>query len=150
MEITESRRILVVESDPAIRGSMVDALLGRGYRVDAEADGEAAWRALLGGAYDLLVTADVMPKASGLALVRRIRVARIPLPVVVASDRLDEADVERISRDPWARFDGFMRRPVDTSALAVTVQSLLLAGRQSPALAAPRGDPPPQAGAHNA
>ena len=149
METTEPRRILIVESDPATRGSMVDALLGHGYKVDAEADGEAAWRALLSSAYDLLVTADVMPKASGLALVRRIRVANIPLPVVLASDRLDEADVERISRDPWARFDGFVRRPVDTSALAATVQSILMDGEQPPAQAASRGAPLSQAVVHD-
>jgi len=127
MDLTEPKRILVVDGDPAFRGLMSGALEACGHQVEIAADGEAAWRALLSKEYDLLVTCDVMPKASGLDLVRRLRVAVMEIPVIVASDRLDEEDVKKISRDPWARFNGFVHKPFQASELLATVNSVLLA-----------------------
>jgi CheY-like chemotaxis protein len=124
-EKNESFLVLVADADEATRGSMVSALEHGGLVVDAAADGETAWAALLARRYDLLVTSDVMPKASGLALVRRIRVAVMALPVIVASDRLDAEDVARLSRDPWARFDAFIRKPVDLEELLAMAHKLL-------------------------
>ena len=123
----EPKRILVVDDDSIVCGLVAAALEAAGHQVKTAADGEAAWGTLLAGHYDLLVTDDIMPKASGLALVRRIRVAAIALPIIVASERLDAADVVRLNRDPWARFDAFVRKPVAPSELLATVHSLLAA-----------------------
>ncbi len=63
-----------------------------------------------------------MPRVSSLALVRRIRVANITLPVIVASERLDAADVVKLKRDPWSWFDALVRKPFTTSELLAAVQ----------------------------
>jgi len=121
----ESKRILVVENDPLMCGLMSATLEDAGHRVKTVADGDAAWRALLASKYDLVVTEDIMPKVSGLALVRRIRVADMALRVIVASARLDAADVVKLSRDPWSRFDAFVRKPFTTSDLIAAVHGVL-------------------------
>ena len=121
----EPKRILVVDDDPFVCGLLAATLEDAGYQVKTAADGEAAWGALLGSRYDLLVTDDIMPKASGLALVRRIRVADMALPVIVASERLDAMDIVKLSRDPWSRFDGFVRKPFTMSEVLAAVHTLL-------------------------
>ncbi len=95
-----------------------------GHRVDAAEDGEAAWKALLANVYDLMITDHIMPKASGLALVRRMRVAEIVLPVIVASETLDATDALRLSHDPWARVDACVHKPVTAAELLEAVRGV--------------------------
>jgi CheY-like chemotaxis protein len=117
-----AKRILVVDDDPVTRGLVADLLDGVGHYVETATDGESAWKALLNRNFDLLVTDDLMPKASGLALVRRIRVAKMALPIVLASDRLDLGDVARMNRDPWSRFDVFLSKPYSLSGMLHAVE----------------------------
>ena len=120
-----SKRILVVDDDSLICGLVSATLEDAGYEIKTAADGYAAWAALLAGGYDLLVTGDTIPKISGLALVRRIRVADMALPVIVTSESLDGRDAAELNRDPWARFDALVRKPFTMSELLATVHSLL-------------------------
>ena len=120
-----TKRILVADDDPLICGLLAATLEDTGFQVKTAKDGEAAWAELLASHYDLLVTDDIMPKASGLALVRRIRVAAMALFVIVASDRLDADDVAKLNHDPWARFDAFVRKPFTTSELLRVVFRVL-------------------------
>ena len=106
-------------------GMLAASLEDAGYQVKTAIDGEAAWAELLASRYDLLITDDIMPKASGLALVRRIRVASMALSVIVASDRLDADDVAKLNHDPWARFDAFVRKPFTTSEFLAVVYRVL-------------------------
>jgi CheY-like chemotaxis protein len=95
-----TKRILIGDDDSLICGLLAASLEDAGYQVKTAKDGEAAWTELLASRYDLLVADDIMPKASGLALVRRIRVASMAVFVVVASDRLDAVDVAKLNHDP--------------------------------------------------
>ena len=88
-----ARRILVADDDQDSRDLENLVLTRAGYLVDAAADGEEAWQALISTHYDLLVTDHKMPRLSGLDLVARIRAWGITLPVIVNSawPGLDEA-----------------------------------------------------------
>ena len=120
-----TKRILIANGDSLVCGMLAASLEDAGYQVKTAIDGEAAWAELLASRYDLLITDDIMPKASGLALVRRIRVASMALSVIVASDRLDADDVAKLNHDPWARFDAFVRKPFTTSELLAVVYRVL-------------------------
>jgi DNA-binding response OmpR family regulator len=122
-----AKRILIANGDSLVCGLLSASLEDAGYQVKAAKDGEAAWAELLASRYDMLVTDDIMPKASGLALVRRIRVASMALLVIVASDRLDAGDVAKLDHDPWARFDALVRKPFTTSELLAVVRRVLAA-----------------------
>jgi two-component system, cell cycle response regulator CtrA len=84
-EVRSSRRILIVEDESIIRQCSSLALTGAGYLVDAVEEGQAGWEALQARSYDLLITDNQMPGLSGTDLVRRLRSARMTLPVILAS-----------------------------------------------------------------
>ena len=121
----EPRCILVADDDSMMCGLVAATLEDAGHQVKTATDGETAWVALLAHKYDLLVTDDIMPRVSGLALVRRIRVAAMAIPVIVASERLDADDAARLNSDPWSRFDAFIHKPFTMSDLLAAVHSVL-------------------------
>src|ERR1035441_6822218 len=80
-------RILVVDDEPDIRRLNAEVLKSSGYEVDTAEDGKAGWQALQAvthapDSYDLLITDHNMPELSGLALVKKLRAARMALPVI--------------------------------------------------------------------
>jgi two-component system alkaline phosphatase synthesis response regulator PhoP len=85
-----TKRILVVDDDRDTRQLCVDILAGARYRVDTATDGEAAWDSMVpirydSDGYDLVITDNNMPKLSGIDLVRKMRAARLALPVILIS-----------------------------------------------------------------
>jgi DNA-binding response OmpR family regulator len=88
--------ILVVDNDGDIRQLNTDALVYGGYHVDAASDGAAAWDMLQVKAYDLLVTDNDMPKVTGVDLLRKLRAARMALPVLMATGALPEQGSTRL------------------------------------------------------
>ena len=81
------RRILLVEDDGAIRRINAQVLVRSGYQVAAAQDGAAGWEALHANDFDLLITDHSMPGLSGLELVKKVRRARMTLPVIWPRDR---------------------------------------------------------------
>lgn len=82
-------RILVVDDEPDTRQLLSEVLIDSGCRVDTAADGEAAWQVLHATRHDpdcyhLLIIDNNMPKLSGIELIRRLRSARMALPVILA------------------------------------------------------------------
>ena len=81
------RHILVVDDDSDIRRLNAEVLKRSGCHVDTAKDGEAGGRVLHAvshapDSYDLLITAPDMPGLSGLYLVKKLRAARMALPVL--------------------------------------------------------------------
>lgn len=79
------QRILVVEDDAAVRRVNTEVLTYSGYHVDSAEDGAAAWEALQRHNYDLIVTDNQMPRLTGIELVMKLHVARVALPVIMAT-----------------------------------------------------------------
>ena len=78
-----SPRILVVDDANYIRQLMASFLTRFGYQVDTAEDGVAGWKALQANHYDLLLTDNNMPRLSGIDLIKRLRFARMNLPVIL-------------------------------------------------------------------
>jgi len=124
-----SQRILVVEDDAAIRQLNAQVLVRSGYRVDAAEDGAAGWEALHAKNFNLLITDHDMPKLSGLELVKKVRSARMTLPVILATGALPEEELER---HPWLQLAATLLKPFSPDQLLETVQEVLrAAGRTS-------------------
>lgn len=85
--------ILLVEDDPTLRTTTTYNLIREGYRVTSAADGEAAMRIVRDQLDELdLVVLDLMlPRMSGMAVLRQIR-KRSDVPVLIVSARSDEQD----------------------------------------------------------
>src|SRR3984957_17562280 len=79
------RRILVVDDDVCLRQLSLRALIRSGYDVDTAADGAAGWATLNVDTYDLLITDNNMPRLTGIDLLKKLRSARMALPVIMAT-----------------------------------------------------------------
>jgi two-component system chemotaxis response regulator CheY len=118
------RRILAVDDDRDIRQLYADALISSGYKVDTAEDGVAGWQALRANSYDLLLTDNNMPKLSGVEFIRKLRSARMDLPVVLATTAIP---TEEIGRNPSLELAATLLKPFSITELFDTVDKVLRA-----------------------
>ncbi len=131
-----SNRILLVDDDTCIRERSAEALATSGYQVDTAEDGLAGWAALHASSYDLLITDNNMPKVSGVELVKKLRSARMTLPVVLVSGGIS---TEALHRNPSLQLAATLLKPFTIDELLGTVKKVL-----RPAEGASTALPPPQ------
>lgn len=80
-------RLLIVEDDAELARAMADGLKRRGFDSDRARDLADA-RQMLGGARYAAIVLDLgLPDGDGLALIRELRAAREPIPIVAATAR---------------------------------------------------------------
>ena len=129
-----ARRILIAEDDDIIRQIISNILADEGYAVNAAADGEQAWKALLQDPYDLLVTDNEMPHLTGINLIERIRNAGMSLPVIVASSAFP---ADRARDHPQLQITAVVPKPFGRLKFLDTVKSVLSSNEDSLADHAP-------------
>lgn len=122
--------ILVADDDPAIRRLNTAVLMHAGYEVDDAGDGAAAWRALHDTSYDLLITDNRMPKVTGVELLKKLRAARMELPVIMATSSLPEHE---FAQHPWLIPEATLLKPYTIADLLRAVMSVLGTTEDSPA-----------------
>jgi DNA-binding response OmpR family regulator len=121
-------RILVVEDEPDIRRLNAEVLKNFGYKVDTAEDGMAGWETLhavrhVPDSYALLITDHDMPGLTGLALVKKLRAARMALPVIMATGRLLPEDL--FTRYDWLQPVAALIKPYSVEQLLGTVEAIL-------------------------
>jgi DNA-binding response OmpR family regulator len=114
----------VVDDDGEIRRLNAQVLKKSGYHVEAAEDGAVAWEALNTDNYDLMITDHNMPKVSGVELLKKLRAARMALPVIMATGSLPE---EEFARYPWLQPAATLLKPYTTDELLGTVREVLSA-----------------------
>jgi DNA-binding response OmpR family regulator len=117
-------RILVVDHDPYTCHLRADVLIRHGYEVNAAEDGAAGWEELQANNYNLLITEHELPKITGVKLVRKLRAARMALPVVLIAGRLPARE---LARNPPLRLAATLLKPLAAAALLYTVKIVLRA-----------------------
>jgi DNA-binding response OmpR family regulator len=123
------QRILVVDDDISIRQLSTEVLIHSGYEVDAAADGAAAWEALQIKAFNLLITDHNMPRLTGVELVKKLRSARMALPVILATGRLP---TEELAQNPSLQLAAMLPKPFTVEELLGTVTKVLRATVSAP------------------
>ena len=116
------QRILVVEQERDIRQLNAEVLIDAGYQVDVAEDGASAWVALQRHGYDLLLTDQFLPKVSGVELLKRIHIARMPLPVIMATGILPTWE---FALHPCLQAVRMLRMPYTIDKLLGMVKSIL-------------------------
>ena len=129
-----THRILVVDDEPDIRRLTSQVLIGSGFHVDAVEDGAVAWETLQLNNYDLLITDHNMPKLTGVELVKKLRSARMALPVILATGKLP---VELLSQNPSLQLAAMLPKPFSFEKLLGTVKEVLRATAGDRAQAGP-------------
>lgn len=116
-------RILLVEDEETVRRLTSRTLRAAGYGVVEVDNGEAALQQVLdlGDEVDLVLSDVVMPKMSGIELVRRLRVARPGLPIVLMSGYPASSEGRPIPEDVV-----LLAKPFEPAALCEVVEHALL------------------------
>jgi DNA-binding NtrC family response regulator len=112
----------VVDDDVDIRKVNAEVLSRFGYQTETAEDGAAAWEALQADGYDLLITDNKMPKVSGIELVKKVRSARMTLPVILAAGALPAQELER---NAWLQSVATLVKPFTIRQLLETVNEVL-------------------------
>jgi len=115
-------RILIVEDEPRIAGTVRSALSAAGYACDLSEDGEDAWFRGDTEAYDLVVLDLGLPKIDGLTVLKRWRAAGRSMPVLVLTAR--GAWPERVEGID-AGADDYLAKPFQTEELLARVRALI-------------------------
>jgi len=115
-------RALVIEDSERLRRSLTHGLTRSGWAVDGAADGEEALAFLASFAYDAVVLDLMLPKVSGLDVLRRARQAGAQAPILILSalDRVEER-VQGLE----AGADDYLVKPFAFDELRARLQALV-------------------------
>jgi DNA-binding NtrC family response regulator len=120
-------RLLLVEDDAELRGTLEEILAGAGYQVTTAANGAEAVRLLSTGlGVDLVVTDLVMPVLDGHRLLEETKTARPELDVVVMTAF---GTIESAIQMLKAGAADYLTKPVASADLLRVVRGTLDAGR---------------------
>jgi two-component system, OmpR family, response regulator MprA len=115
-------KILVVDDDPAVSGSLERALRLEGYEVETAADGGSALQALTIASPDAVVLDLQLPDIDGLEVCRRLRSAGDDTPVLMLTAR--DAVNDRV-QGLDAGADDYLVKPFALAELLARLRALL-------------------------
>ena len=114
-------RILLAEDEAALSKAYAQVLIMQGYEVEPVYDGKAALEAANGGTYDLMIFDVMMPKMSGLEVLRALREAGNTTYVIMLT-AMSELDDKIEGLESGA--DEYLTKPIPLKELAARVRSL--------------------------
>ena len=123
-------RILIVEDEKRLAGTLQDLLRRQGYTADVCYDGISGLDNARSDIYDLLVLDAMLPGMDGFALLRQLRGGGSRLPVLMLTARSELNDRVR-GLDAGA--DYYLTKPFEPEELLACIRSLLRRGGEDAA-----------------
>lgn len=130
-------RVLVVEDDPKLLGSIRQGLKEHGFAVDGAADGRMGLELALGGDYDALILDVMLPGRSGLDLLREIRSRHRATPILILSAR---SAVEDRVRGLDLGADDYLPKPFSFQELLARLRAITRRPAAEPVTTLTAGD----------
>ena len=115
-------RILIVEDEKRLAGTLAELLHRRGYAVDVSYDGVSGLDNARSGIYDLVLLDAMLPELDGFSLLQQLRAGGETVPVLMLTARSDLSDRVR-GLDCGA--DYYLTKPFETEELLACIRSLL-------------------------
>ena len=115
-------RVLVVEDYPPIRDAVAESLRESGYAVDVSSDGQDGLWAAKTTNYDCIVLDWMLPKLSGLEVLRQLRDDRHNSPVLMLTAK-DTTEDRIAGLDSGA--DDYLVKPFSLAELSARVRALI-------------------------
>ncbi|HEV8489322.1 MAG TPA: response regulator transcription factor [Candidatus Limnocylindrales bacterium] len=127
------RTILVVDDEPTLRETLVDALEADGFRVVAAADGRAALERFRAEKPDLVLLDLMLPELSGIEVCRIIR-RESGVPIVMLTAKDSELD-KVVGLELGA--DDYVTKPFSLRELSARIRALFRRSEQAAGEAVP-------------
>ena len=121
-------RILIVEDETRLAGTLAELLHRRGYTVDVSYDGVSGLDNARSGIYDLVLLDAMLPGLDGFSLLQQLRAGGDTVPVLMLTARSDLSDRVR-GLDCGA--DYYLTKPFETEELLACIRSLLRRGGET-------------------
>lgn len=118
-------RLLLAEDERELSNALVTILKLKGYDVEPAYDGEQAFNLVLSQSYDGLILDIMMPKMSGLEVLKKIREKNILTPVLMLTAKSEVEDrVEGLNLGA----DDYLAKPFVMAELLARVNALVRRG----------------------
>ncbi|NCB51604.1 MAG: response regulator transcription factor [Clostridia bacterium] len=114
-------RLLLAEDERELAGALVAILSHNHYSVDTVYDGQEALDYLLNGNYDGAILDVMMPKKSGLEVVRAARAEGLSLPILILTAKA-EIDDRVLGLDSGA--DDYLTKPFASRELLARIRAM--------------------------
>ncbi|MFA9559280.1 response regulator transcription factor [Evansella sp. AB-rgal1] len=115
-------RILVVEDEVNIARVIQLELEYEGYKIDVAEDGLIAWQMLQEGTWDLVLLDVMLPKLSGMEVLRRLRGSGNSTPVIMLTAR--DAVVDKVTGLDQGAND-YVTKPFEIEELLARIRACL-------------------------
>ena len=115
-------RILLVEDEIHLAQALTEILKKNTYNADAVYDGQKGLEYARSGVYDLVILDIMLPKMSGIEVLRNLRSEKNSVPVLMLTAK-DEIEDKVAGLDYGA--DDYMTKPFSTDELLARVRALL-------------------------
>ena len=115
-------RILVAEDQEKLNSIVTRKLTKEGYAVDSCYNGEEAWDYIEGAEYDIVLLDIMMPRMSGLDVLKRMRAKGNHTPVIMMT-ALGQTDDKITGLDMGA--DDYLVKPVDLDEMIARIRSII-------------------------
>src|SRR5262245_33467810 len=114
-------QVLVAEDEPKMAELLRQGLTEEGYIVTVSTNGSEALDLALGYAFDVMVLDVLLPGMDGLAVTRRLRERRNPVPILLLTARDAPADIV-LGLDLGA--DDYLTKPFSFDVLLARLRAL--------------------------
>jgi DNA-binding NtrC family response regulator len=119
-------RVLIVDDEPNILGTLRRALELEDYRVEVAGDGQAALGKIADGRFDAVLLDVVLPNRSGVEVLRELAASHPGLPVLMMSGNATlEVAVEAVRLGAV----DFLEKPIGSDKLLITLGNALKLAR---------------------
>ncbi|MBI5897072.1 MAG: response regulator [Desulfobacterales bacterium] len=139
MAHASDKKILVVDDEPDVRSFLAACIEDAGFRVNTAADGEEALEKLQADPPDLMTLDMVMPRKSGISLMRQLRgMERFThLPVIVITAHAHDEFGSEDFKGFFAFTSGLrprftMEKPITPKKLVDAISAILGVGTDAP------------------
>lgn len=118
-------RILLAEDERPLARALVKIFERNNYSADAVYNGEDALAFIELGSYDVAILDVMMPVMDGITVLKRLRAAKNPIPVLILSAKSEVEDKVK-GLDSGANY--YLTKPFDTQELLATIRAITRTG----------------------
>src|SRR5579863_8686383 len=119
---SSSRRVMLIEDDPEIRGIVTTLLVSEGFQVEEAADGRSGLERVFLVKPDLILVDLRLPGLDGAEICKRIRAGGVDTPIIVISAAKEEFDRVLLLE---LGADDFLVKPFGARELLARIRAVL-------------------------